>query len=163
MAIPIPYSMESFQIINTMENRINIQQLEPEAYKAMLGLENYLATTSLTDIEKELIKIRTSQINGCAYCIEMHTKDALGYGETHQRIFALNAWWESPLFDEKEKVLLKMTEEITHIQQKGLTEDTYTAAQKHFTGNEIAQIIMQIGTINLWNRIGISTHLKHEN
>ena len=159
----IPYSMDSFQIINTMENRINIQQLEPEAYKAMLGLENYLATTSLTDIEKELIKIRTSQINGCAYCIEMHTKDALGYGETHQRIFALSAWWESPLFDEKENVLLKMTEEITHIQQKGLTEDTYTAAQKHFTGNEIAQIIMQIGTINLWNRIGISTHLKHEN
>ena len=161
--MPIPYSIDSFQIINTMENRINIQQLEPEAYKAMLGLENYLATTSLTDIEKELIKIRTSQINGCAYCIEMHTKDALGYGETHQRIFALRAWWESPLFDEKENVLLKMTEEITHIQQKGLTEDTYTAAQKHFTGNEIAQIIMQIGTINLWNRIGISTHLKHEN
>ena len=146
-----------------MENRINIQQLEPEAYKAMLGLENYLATTSLTDIEKELIKIRTSQINGCAYCIEIHTKDALRYGETQKRIFALSAWWESPLFDEKEKVLLKMTEEITHIQQKGLTEDTYTAAQKHFTGNEIAQIIMQIGTINLWNRIGISTHLKHEN
>ncbi|MCL6220710.1 carboxymuconolactone decarboxylase family protein [Zunongwangia pacifica] len=146
-----------------MENRINIQQLEPKAYKAMLGLEKYLATTSLTDIEKELIKIRTSQINGCAYCIEIHTKDALRYGETQKRIFALSAWWESPLFDEKEKVLLKMTEEITHIQQKGLTEHTYTAAQKHFTGNEIAAIIIQIGTINLWNRIAISTHLKHEN
>lgn len=145
-----------------MEKRINIQKIEPEAYKAMFGLEKYLSTTRLSEIEKELIKIRTSQINGCAYCIEIHTKDALKYQETKERIFALSAWWESPLFNEKEKVLLKMTEEITKIRKKGLSEFTYNEARKHFDDHAIAAIIMQIGTINLWNRIAISTHLTHK-
>lgn len=145
-----------------MSKRIVIQQVEPNAYKAMFGLEKYLSSSSLDTLLIELIKIRASQINGCAYCIEIHTKDAISNGETQRRIFALSAWWESPLFSDKEKVVLKMTEEITLITEKGLTETTYLEAEKFFSEHEIAQIIMQIGTINLWNRIAVSTHLMHK-
>lgn len=145
-----------------MSKRIVIQEVEPKAYKAMFDLEKYLSTSNLDILLIELIKIRASQINGCAYCIEIHTKDALENGETQRRIFALSAWWESPLFTEKEKVVLKMTEEITLITKKGLSEKTYLEAEKFFNENEIAQIIMQIGTINLWNRIAVSTHLMHK-
>ena len=145
-----------------MDNRINIQNTEPEAYKAMFGLEKYLSTTSVNTILKELIKIRASQINGCAYCIDMHTEEALKNGETQRRIFAISAWWESPLFDEVEKIVLKMTEEITLIAKNGLSSETYEKAKKHFSENEIAQIIMQIVTINAWNRIAVSTHMFHE-
>lgn len=143
-----------------MSSRINIAELEPAGYKAMLGLETYLANISLNKTQKELIKIRASQINGCAFCIDMHTKDALKYGETPQRIFLLNAWRETNLYSEEEKVLLEMTEEITLISQKGLTEETYQKAKSMFSDNQIAEIIMAIVTINAWNRIGISTHLQ---
>lgn len=130
------------------------------AYKALLGLEGYLQNISLNHIQKELIKIRASQINGCAFCLDMHTKDAMKYGETPQRIFLLNAWREAKeLFTKEEQVILEMTEEITLISQKGLTEETYYKAKQVFDEATIAQIIMAIITINAWNRIGISTHL----
>jgi AhpD family alkylhydroperoxidase len=130
------------------------------AYKALLGLEGYLQNISLNKTQKELIKIRASQINGCAFCLDMHTKDAMKYGETPQRIFLLNAWREAKeLFTEEEQVILEMTEEITLISQKGLTEETYYKAKQVFDEATIAQIIMAIITINAWNRIGISTHL----
>lgn len=141
-------------------SRINIAELQPAGYKAMLGLEAYLQNIALTNIQKELIKIRASQINGCAFCLDMHTKDALKYGETPQRIFLLNAWQETELFTEEEKVLLLMTEEITLISHKGLTEETYQKAKNLFDDAQIAQIILAIVTINAWNRIGISTHLQ---
>lgn len=141
-------------------SRINIAELQPAGYKAMLGLEAYLQNIALTNIQKELIKIRASQINGCAFCLDLHTKDALKYGETVQRIFLLNAWQETELFTEEEKALLAMTEEITLISHKGLTEETYQKAKSVFDENTIAQIILVIVTINAWNRIGISTHLQ---
>lgn len=143
-----------------MEKRINIAKTDGAAYKAMLGLEGYLQTTAISKTLKELIKIRASQINGCAYCIDMHTKDALKNGETTQRIFLLNAWNETSLFTEEEKVVLAMTEEITLISQHGLSEETYDAAKEFFEDNVIAQIIMAIVTINAWNRIAISTQLE---
>lgn len=143
-----------------MEKRININDIEPQAFKAMFALENYLANTQLSKINKELIKIRTSQINGCAFCIDMHTKDALKYGETTQRIFLLNAWRETDLFTAEEKVILAMTEEITLIHKHGLSNETYQKASALFDKNQIAQIIMAIGTINTWNRIAISTQLE---
>lgn len=142
-----------------MNTRINIADLEAKGYKTMLGLEAYLQTVSLTPIQKELIKIRASQINGCAFCLDMHTKDAIKYGETQQRIFVMSAWRETDLFSDEEKVLLAMTEEITLISQKGLTDETYQKAQSFFTDNQIAQIIMAVVTINAWNRIAVSTHL----
>jgi AhpD family alkylhydroperoxidase len=132
---------------------------EAAGYKAVLGLEGYLQTISINKIQKELIKIRASQINGCAFCIDMHTKDAIKYGETPQRIFLLNAWREAKeLYTEEEQVILEMTEEITLISQKGLTEETYYKAKQLFDENTIAQIILAIVTINAWNRIAISTH-----
>jgi len=143
-----------------MEKRVNINETEPQAYKAMLALEGYLTTSQLSKTEKELIKIRASQINGCAFCIDMHTKDALKYGETNQRIFLLNAWRETNLFTEKEKVILSMTEEITLIHNQGLSEASYQKALHLFEKNQIAQIIMAIVTINAWNRIAVSTQLE---
>ncbi len=140
-----------------MEKRIKIGEIEPGAYKAMLALEDYLATTQLTKSHKELIKIRASQINGCAFCIDMHTKDALENGETNQRIFLLNAWKETDLFTEEEKVLLAITEEVTLIHRQGLTSDTYRRAKQIFDENYIAQVIMAVVTINAWNRLSIST------
>ncbi len=141
-----------------MEKRIKIDEIEPGAYKAMIGLESYLGTSQLSKTHKELIKIRASQINGCAFCIDMHTKDALKSGETNQRIFLLNAWKETDLFTEEEKVLLAITEEVTLIHRKGLTNETYNRAKQLFDENYIAQIIMAVVTINAWNRISVSTH-----
>lgn len=143
-----------------MEKRININEIEPQAYKAMYALEGYLATTQLSKTNKELIKIRASQINGCAFCIDMHTKDALKYGETAQRIFLLNAWRETELFTEEEKVILAITEEITLIHNHGLSDETYEKAGQFFDKNTIAQIIMAVVTINAWNRIAVSTQLE---
>lgn len=143
-----------------MEKRIDINEIEPQAYKAMYALEGYLATTQLSKTQKELIKIRASQINGCAFCIDMHTKDALKYGETNQRIFLLNAWRETNLFTEEEKVILAITEEITLIHNHGLSDVTYKKAEQFFDKNSIAQIIMAVVTINAWNRIAVSTQLE---
>jgi AhpD family alkylhydroperoxidase len=140
--------------------RVNINETEPQAFKAMYAIEGYLATIQLSKIQKELIKIRASQINGCAFCIDMHTKDALKYGETTQRIFLLNAWNETQLFSEEEKVILAITEEITLITNKGLSDETYAKAEQFFDKNQIAQIIIAVVTINAWNRIAISTHLE---
>ncbi|MEZ0452926.1 carboxymuconolactone decarboxylase family protein [Sphingobacterium thalpophilum] len=143
-----------------MATRLNIAKVDTAAYKAMMGLETYLETISLTPIQKELIKIRASQINGCAFCLDMHSKDALKLGETAQRIFLLSAWWETELFSDEERVLLKMTEEITLIHQQGLTDKTFEKAKEFFDEKQIAEIILAIITINAWNRIGISTHLE---
>ncbi|MCW3091952.1 MAG: alkylhydroperoxidase like protein AhpD family [Ferruginibacter sp.] len=141
-----------------MENRIDIQKLEPTAYKQMFALENYLQNAQLSATHYELIKIRASQMNGCAFCINMHTTDALKQGETAQRIFLLNAWKETELFTEEEKVILAITEEITLIHKNGLSDKTYQQAEKHFDKNYIAQIIMAVVVINAWNRIAISTN-----
>ena len=144
-----------------MQKRININSAEPMALKAMMALENYLAQTSIPKTVKELIKIRASQINGCAYCIDMHTKDALKNGETDQRIFLLNAWRETDtIFTEEEKTVLAITEEVTLIHQHGLSDVAYQNAQQFFSENQSAQIVMAVVTINAWNRIAVSSHLQ---
>jgi AhpD family alkylhydroperoxidase len=143
-----------------MNSRMNLAALQPEAYKAMLGLEKYLHTIDISPILKELIKLRTSQINGCAFCLDMHSKDAIKLGETPQRIYVLSGWKETNLFTEEEKAAILMTEEITLIQNQGLSESTYQNALKYFTETQMAQIIMAIVTINAWNRIAISTHME---
>ncbi|MBL7930438.1 MAG: carboxymuconolactone decarboxylase family protein [Bacteroidia bacterium] len=140
--------------------RTDINKLEPQAYKAMLGLEGYLGTIQISKSLKHLIKLRASQINKCAFCINMHSKEALKDGETDQRIFLLNAWRETELYTTQERAALAMTEEITHISHAGLTAKTYQEAQEFFNDNEIAQIIMVITTINAWNRIAVSTQME---
>ncbi|MEJ8844461.1 carboxymuconolactone decarboxylase family protein [Lacibacter sp. H375] len=143
-----------------MEKRVNIHEAEPQAYKAMFALEGYLASSQLSKTHKELIKIRASQINGCAYCIDMHTKDALKNGETIQRIFLLSTWRETNLFTEEEKAVLAITEEVTLIHNQGLSDKTYQQAIAVLDKNYIAQTIVAVATINAWNRIAISTQME---
>ncbi len=142
--------------------RINIKDIEPSAYQAMLTLEEYGKTCELDPLLKELIKMRASQINGCAYCLEMHTEDAMKIGETTRRIFALPVWRESHLFSEKERILLQLTEEITKISEAGLSDETYEKAISSFGEKITAQIIMLIVTINAWNRIAVSSRLIYK-
>jgi len=142
-----------------MEQRVNIEKTLPAAYKAMYGLSVSIAHSSLTPLQKELVKIRASQINGCAFCINMHTIDALKLGETQQRIFLLNAWRETSLFTEEEKAILAITEEVTLISKHGLTEQTYAQASTFFSPEQIADIIMAVVVINAWNRIAVSTQM----
>lgn len=142
-----------------MKPRIVIPKAAPEAYQAMLGLEKYIASTSLDPVHKELIKIRASQVNGCAYCINMHTADARKLGVTEQRIYLLSAWRESDVYTEEEKAIFALTEEITLISQH-VSEETYENAAKFFDEKYLAEIIMMIITINAWNRIGIATGMR---
>jgi len=144
-----------------MSTRIDIQKQQPEAYKAMFALEKYLSTSAIPPLHKELIKMRSSQINGCAFCIDMHTRDARKLGETEQRIYLLNAWREvDNIYTEEERCVLAIAEEVTLISKHGLTEETYAKAAQLFEPNYIAQLIMAVVTINAWNRIAISTHLQ---
>lgn len=145
-----------------MAKRINIQELEPKAYEPMFGLEKYLSVIELDSQLKELIKIRASQINGCAFCIQMHAEQARKGGETEQRIYAISAWWESPLFTEKERAVLALTDEVTLISEQGLSDETYETALDLLGEQQLAQCIMQIITINAWNRIALSTKMQHE-
>lgn len=144
-----------------METRINVGVLEPEAYKAFIAIENYLGTTKISKTHKELIKIRASQINGCAYCINMHTKDARKNGETEQRIYLLNAWREvKDLYTDEEKAILALTEEMTLIANGGVVDETYQKAKSLFDDNHLAQIMVAIITINAWNRMAIATNMQ---
>ena len=136
---------------------MDLLALMPEAYKAMYGLENYLKSSSLSPIHKHLIKIRASQINGCAYCIMMHTKEAKKSGETEERIYALNAWKETNYYDVKEKALLALTEAVTLISTNHLPDDVYQNAVQELGETYTAQAIMAIATINAWNRLAISS------
>lgn len=141
-----------------MNTRIKIDQVEPSGYSAILGLEKYIESTPLTKIHKDLIKIRASQINGCAFCIDMHTKEARKSGETEQRIYALNAWRDTPFFTNEERAILALTEEVTLINNH-VKDDTYQMALDALGETYLAQVIMAIITINTWNRIGITTQL----
>jgi AhpD family alkylhydroperoxidase len=142
--------------------RTSIKELEPKAYSAMIVLEQYIRHTGLDPALCELIKIRASQINGCAYCLDMHTSEAIKAGETARRIFALSAWKESPLFTEKEQAALQLTEEVTLISANGVTDETYQKAIALFGEQVVAQLIMQVVIINSWNRIAVSTRQVFE-
>jgi len=141
-----------------MSKRINLAKVAPEAYDAMLGLEKYLANTGIDHKLYELIKTRASQINGCAFCLNMHTRDAIKIGETPQRLFLLNAWRETELFSEKERAALALTEALTLVSVDQVPDDVYDHAASLFSEKELADIIMAIVAINGWNRIAISTH-----
>lgn len=141
-----------------MQDRINIQQTAPKAYAHLLAFENYMQGSEIDKTHLELIKIRASQVNGCAFCINMHTQDALNQGETAQRIFLLNAWRETSLFTAEERVILAMTEEVTLISKGGLSDDTYSKAKAFFGETYLAHLLLAITLINAWNRVAISTN-----
>ncbi|WEM44195.1 carboxymuconolactone decarboxylase family protein (plasmid) [Photobacterium sp. DA100] len=141
-------------------SRVNIYVAQPEAYKAMFGLESYIKECNLSPVLEELIRVRTSQINGCAYCIQMHTTAALEQGETQERLFSLPAWKESPLFTSEERAVLALTEEITHISKYGVSDTTYKQLAKYFEEVQIAQLIMLVSVMNTWNRIAVATKVQ---
>lgn len=142
-----------------MSQRIVLGKAAPEAYKAMIAFDKYLATTRLSDNHKDLIKIRASQINGCAYCIDLHTKDARVNGETEQRIYALNAWRETPFFTPQERAILALTEEVTLISNH-VSDKTYNEAAALFDAEYLGQLLMAMIVINAWNRVGIATGMQ---
>jgi len=142
-----------------MSTRIKIAKVDPAAYQAMGGMEKYLQSSRLSHVHKDLIKIRASQINGCAYCIDIHTRDARQAGENEYRIYALNAWRETPFFTPEERAILALTEEITLIQHH-VSDETYGQAAALFDEQYLSEIIMAIIIINAWNRIGISTAMS---
>ena len=143
-----------------MSTRIKIDKALPEVYKAMYALTGASANTALTVTHRELIKIRASQINGCAFCIDMHTKDARKAGETEQRIYGLSAWRDTPFYTEQERALLALTEEVTLISKGGVSDETYKNAVAVTDENYVASAIAAIVIINAWNRIAISTQLE---
>jgi len=142
-----------------MSTRIKVNQAEPAGYRAMIAMDKYVESTRLTQTHRDLIKIRASQINGCAFCIDMHTRDARKAGETEQRIYALNAWRETPFFTPEERAILALTEEVTLISNH-VSDNTYQLAAELFDEQYLGQIIMAIININGWNRIGIATGMS---
>lgn len=144
----------------TKTNRFRMHEVQPEAYKAMFGLDKYLSNTGLDPIQKELIKIRVSQINGCSYCLNKHTQEARNLGETEQRLYLLCVWKEVDLFTEEEKAILALTEQITLISVDGVTDDVYEKVIGLFGEEKTAQLIMMIITFNAWTRIGVSLQMK---
>ncbi|SHL43865.1 alkylhydroperoxidase AhpD family core domain-containing protein [Chitinophaga jiangningensis] len=145
-----------------MSNRFSLHEQFPEAVKAIRALDVFGADSKLTIIQQELIKIRASQINQCAFCIDMHTRDARKYGETEQRIYLLNAWKETKLYTPAERALLAMTEEVTQIGHHGLSDTTYAEVVQHFGVDGAANILMAIVQINSWNRIAISLNYQFD-
>ncbi|AWO00975.1 hypothetical protein DLD77_04290 [Chitinophaga alhagiae] len=144
-----------------MSNRIRIKNVSPAAYKAMMALEAYLQTTRISPLHQDMIRIRASQINGCAYCIDMHSREARALGETEQRIYGLMAWEEMPFYTEEEKAILALTDAVTLIHNK-VSDQVYERAAKLFDEEYLAQVIMAVVTINAWNRIGVSTRMSPE-
>lgn len=143
-----------------MEKRVNILESQPLAYKAMSGLESYLKNISLSKTYQNLIKLRSSQINGCAFCLDMHTKAALENGETAHRIIMLSAWKESIVFSPEEKAILEITEYVTRISEHGVPDDVYQKVKAFFSDDVIAEIIMTIVVINGWNRIVVTSGIS---
>lgn len=142
-----------------MTARIELGKAEPAAYQAMLGLERYLLNCGLDHNLLHLIKTRASQINKCAFCIDMHTKDARKAGETEQRLYALSAWQETPFFTPQERAALAFTEAVTLIAENSIDDELYQKVSGYFSPNDIAQILIAIATINAWNRIAITTKI----
>ena len=138
-----------------MTPRIDYHGAASGAYQAMLGLERYVRDCGLEHPLLELVKTRASQINGCAYCIDMHTKDARAAGETEQRLYALSAWRETPFYTERERAALEWTEALTLISDNDVPDSLYEAVRQHFTEQELVNLTMAIITINGWNRLAI--------
>lgn len=139
-----------------MEQRINYYTVAPDALKIMMEMEKYTKTTGLDRKLRELIKIRASQINGCAFCINMHTADARKMGETEQRIYCLSAWRECTFYTDEEKAALELTEHLTLIATKRVPDELYKRVREHYDEKQYVDLILLINQINSWNRISIA-------
>lgn len=141
--------------------RFDLTQLDPEAYRHLTQLETLIAR-HVEPTLYHLIKMRASQVNGCAFCLHMHTDQALRHGETPQRLTALDAWEESPLFTDKERAALAWTEEVTLVADSGASKPAYDTLKAHFSEEEIGWLILAIVQINSWNRLAISTRSQYD-
>jgi AhpD family alkylhydroperoxidase len=139
-----------------MKQRIDYQNVSRGAFTAMLGLEKYVRGCGLEHALVELIKLRVSQINECAYCIDMHWKDARAAGETEQRLYALSAWRESPFYSERERAALEWAETVTLVAETHVPDDVFARVREHFDEAEVVNLTMAVVTINGWNRLAIS-------
>lgn len=142
-----------------MANRLNLQKLIPEAYQKLIQLDQYVSTSGINELQQELVKIRASQINGCAFCMNMHIKDALKHGDP-KRIYVLSEWREAKKwFSEEDQLLLMLTEEVTLIANGGLSDETYNKVVDAFGEETTAKLIIAVININAWNRIGVSLNM----
>jgi AhpD family alkylhydroperoxidase len=135
--------------------RLNWSKTLPEAYKAMLDLQNVVDNSHIDHKLLELIKVRASQINGCAHCLDMHTKDAIAIGESEQRLHVVAAWREAPFYNERERAALEWCESLTNISVAGAPDQSYEKVKKLFSGNEIVELTLAIIAINSWNRLAV--------
>ena len=140
-----------------MQPRINITAISPGLYKAMIGLEQYLATSSIDKKLLTLVKLRASQINGCAYCIDMHWKDLRELGEPEQRLYGLDAWRESPYYTDRERAALDWTEAVTLIAKDHVPDSVYDRVRSHFNEQQLADLTFAVAAINAWNRLTIAS------
>lgn len=135
--------------------RLDRYKTLPEGYKAMLDLQQVVDKSNIDHKLLELIKIRASQINGCAHCLEMHTKDALALGENEERIYLLSVWREVPFYSERERAALAWCESLTNLSQTGTPDEVYLEVEKLFTSTEIVELTLAIVAINSWNRLAV--------
>jgi AhpD family alkylhydroperoxidase len=142
----------------TTSPRVDIQTDAPDLYRAYARLDSASGRSALDPALRLLVYLRASYVNGCAYCVESHTRDALAAGESDRRLYATAAWHESPLFSDRERAAFALTDALTHVADRG-TDAAYEAAAGHFTPEELAALIYAIVTINGWNRLAISTHM----
>jgi len=139
-----------------MEPRVDYLKVGRGAYQAMLGLEKYLHQSGLEESLLDLLRLRASQINGCAYCIDMHWKDLRALGENEQRLYGLDAWQESPYYSDRERAALAWTEAVTNIREGHVPDEVYEKVRTQFTDQELVDLTLAIGAINVWNRLNIA-------
>lgn len=139
-----------------MKQRLDYKSTAPDGFKSMLGLESYVHRSGLDVNLLELVKIRVSQINHCAWCLDMHTKDARARGETEQRLYLVSAWREAPFYTERERAALAWAEAVTMVSQEEITDELYAEARRHFTEKELVDLTYAIIAINGWNRLNVS-------
>ena len=141
-----------------MNQRLDPSTAAPDLYKRMAGLDRHIAE-HIDPVLYELVKLRASLLNGCAFCIDMHSTDALAAGEVPARLFGLGAWWETPLYSDKERAALALTDAATRFGDRGVPDDVYADARREFDEAELAYLVGAIAMINMWNRLGITFQL----
>ena len=139
-----------------MEARLNAYKIAPQLYPNLLALQKYIDSCGLERPLLELVRLRSSQINGCAYCLDMHTKDARAMGETEQRLYLISAWRESPFYTERERAALEWTEAVTLVSETNVPDQVYERVKQHFKPAELVNLTAAIAMINTWNRLSVA-------
>jgi AhpD family alkylhydroperoxidase len=142
--------------VRIMEERIHYTKVSAGAFHALSGVEKYIKECGLEESLLHLIRLRASQINGCAFCLDMHWKDLRAIGESEQRMYSLDAWEEAPYYSDRERAALAWTEEVTKVSETHVRDEVYAEVKKHFSEKELADLTLTIGMINLWNRMSIA-------